>query len=72
MERLHAGQTEPGKTPKTPGTRLDEPAILARQKTAGDQAVCRAVAGGMLARENQADTPVTGFVGADDDEGEPL
>lgn len=59
MERLHASQTEPKATTPT-GAKLDEPAILALQRTAGNQAVCRAIAGGMLAREDKADTPVSG------------
>ena len=59
MERLRASPTEHPETTR-PGARLDEPAILALQRTAGNQAVCRAIAGGMLARDEQADTPVSG------------
>jgi hypothetical protein len=59
MERLHASQTEP-KATKAAGARLDEPAILALQRTAGNQAVCRAIASGVLARDENADTPVSG------------
>ena len=39
---------------------MSEPAILSLQKTAGNQAVCRAIAGGMLAREDLADKPMSG------------
>jgi len=59
MERLRATRTDLTETPK-PGARLAEPEILALQRTAGNQAVCRAIAGGMLAREEQGDTPVSG------------
>src|SRR6478609_4289991 len=59
MERQRASRPETKQT-ATPALRMSEPAILSLQKTAGNQAVCRAIAGGMLARDEVADTPVSG------------
>ena len=59
MERQRASRPETKQT-ATPALRMSEPAILSLQKTAGNQAVCRAIAGGMLAREDLADKPISG------------
>lgn len=40
---------------------MSDPAILSLQRTAGNQAVCRAIASGVLARDEQADTPIGGL-----------
>lgn len=59
MERLRANEPESSQ-PKAPTLRMSEPAILSLQRTAGNQAVCRAIAAGTLAREETADKPLSG------------
>ena len=59
MERQRASQPETKQT-AAPALRMSEPTILSLQKTAGNQAVCRAIAAGMLAREDVADKPISG------------
>ena len=59
MERQRASQPETKQT-AAPALRMSEPTILSLQKTAGNQAVCRAIAAGMLARDDLADKPISG------------
>lgn len=40
---------------------MSDPAILSLQRTAGNQAVCRAIASGVLARDEAADKPISGL-----------
>jgi len=61
MERQHADQPEPIRTPAAPTLRMSEPTLLSLQRTAGNQAVCRAIASGMLAREHAAEKPISGL-----------
>jgi hypothetical protein len=59
MERLRANEPESSQL-KAPALRMSEPAILSLQRTAGNQAVCRAIASGTLAREDAAEKPISG------------
>ena len=64
MERQRANEPESSaavSAASAPTLRMSDPAILSLQKTAGNQAVCRAIATGMLARDEQADKPMSGL-----------
>jgi hypothetical protein len=63
MERQRASEPETSTPAVTsaPALRMTDPAILSLQRTAGNQAVCRAIATGMLARDEVADKPLTGL-----------
>jgi hypothetical protein len=61
MERQRASEPETSLLAAAPTLRMSDPAILSLQKTAGNQAVCRAIASGVLARDDAADKPISGL-----------